>query len=54
MRAEKDPLTCHRAVLIAHNMKLFYPRIHIYHIQPDPVDSHADMERRFLFRKLPT
>lgn len=46
MCAEKDPLTCHRAILVTHNMKLRYPRLHIYHIQPERIESHSDMEAR--------
>lgn len=48
MCAEKDPLTCHRAILVAHNMKSLYPKINIYHIQPKIIESHSDMEFRLL------
>ena len=31
--AEKDPLTCHRAILVANQIRINYPKINILHIQ---------------------
>lgn len=53
MCAEKDPLDCHRALLVAR--KLFESGVPISHIHPDgSIESHQVMESRLLAQcKLP-
>jgi uncharacterized protein (DUF488 family) len=47
MCAEKDPLTCHRAILVCRNLKSF--GLSICHICGDgSLESHADAEQRLI------
>lgn len=49
MCSERDPITCHRAILISHNIKKLYPRSNIFHILPNNViESNREMEDRLL------
>ena len=54
MCAEKDPLTCHRAILVCRNLKIF--GADIQHIHTDGhLETHASAEQRLLQTlKLPT
>ena len=47
MCAEKDPLTCHRTILVCHKLKVFNLQIH--HILSDGnLESHQHLEERLL------
>lgn len=47
MCAEKDPMTCHRTILVCHKLKDF--NVEINHILSDGnVESHQDLEARLL------
>lgn len=46
MCAQKDPLNCHRGVLIAHEMRRKYPDIKIAHIWPDHNESQSELDKR--------
>lgn len=47
MCAEKDPITCHRTILVCHKLKEF--NLPIYHILSDGnLESHQDLEQRLL------
>ncbi|NJM59740.1 MAG: DUF488 domain-containing protein [Oscillatoriales cyanobacterium RU_3_3] len=47
MCAEKDPITCHRTILVCHKIKEF--KLQINHILSDGnLESHADLEDRLL------
>ncbi|TAG96219.1 MAG: DUF488 domain-containing protein [Oscillatoriales cyanobacterium] len=47
MCAEKDPITCHRTILVCHNLKEF--NLQINHILSDgSLESHQDLEARLL------
>jgi hypothetical protein len=47
MCAEKDPITCHRTILICRN--LLHPEIKIEHILSDgSLEAHKDSEKRLL------
>jgi uncharacterized protein (DUF488 family) len=47
MCAEKDPITCHRTILVCHKLKEF--NLQINHILSDgSLESHADLETRLL------
>lgn len=47
MCAEKDPITCHRTILICRN--LLHPEIKIKHILSDgSLEAHKDSEKRLL------
>lgn len=47
MCAEKDPITCHRTILVCRRLKQF--DLDIYHILNDGcLESHADLEERLL------
>ncbi len=47
MCAEKDPMTCHRAVLVCPQLKEY--NLDIQHIQPDgKLESHGELEDRLL------
>ncbi|WP_293147911.1 MULTISPECIES: DUF488 family protein [unclassified Microcoleus] len=47
MCAEKDPITCHRTILVCHKLKEF--NLQINHILSDgSVESHQDVEARLL------
>lgn len=47
MCAEKDPITCHRTILVCHHLKEF--NVSIEHILSDGnLESHADLEARLL------
>ncbi|MCC3405750.1 MAG: DUF488 domain-containing protein [Microcoleus sp. PH2017_10_PVI_O_A] len=47
MCAEKDPLTCHRTILVCHKLKEF--NLQINHILSDgSLESHQDLEARLL------
>ncbi len=48
MCAEKDPLTCHRTILIGRELQK-KEQVSIYHILPDgELESHAQLEKRLL------
>jgi len=45
--AEKDPITCHRMVLVCHELR--HEPLEIFHIRPDgSLESNADAERRMV------
>lgn len=45
--AEKDPIVCHRAILVCRHLRL--PGIHIGHIREDGMlEAHSEMEKRLL------
>jgi hypothetical protein len=47
MCAEKDPMTCHRTILICRNLR--GPGIDIRHIvDQDTLESQADLEKRLI------
>ncbi|MGB3268082.1 MAG: DUF488 domain-containing protein [Microcoleus sp.] len=47
MCAEKDPITCHRTILVCHKLKAF--NLQIKHILSDgTLESHQDLEARLL------
>ncbi len=47
MCAEKDPITCHRTILVCHNLKEF--NLQINHILSDgSLESHQNLEARLL------
>ncbi|MEG4108564.1 DUF488 domain-containing protein [Microcoleus sp. S13_C5] len=47
MCAEKDPITCHRTILVCHKLKVFNLQIH--HILSDGnLESHEHLEERLL------
>jgi uncharacterized protein (DUF488 family) len=46
MCAEKDPLTCHRSILIAKVLRHEFDIRHI--VSQDQIDSHHELERRLL------
>ncbi len=47
MCAEKDPITCHRTILVCHQLKSY--NLPIYHILPQgQLESHAELEQRLL------
>ncbi|MEG3977156.1 DUF488 domain-containing protein [Microcoleus sp. herbarium8] len=47
MCAEKDPITCHRTILVCHKLKAF--NLQIKHILSDGnLESHQDLEARLL------
>ena len=47
MCAEKDPITCHRTILVCHKLKEFH--LQINHILSDgSLESHQDVEARLL------
>lgn len=47
MCAEKDPITCHRTILVCHNLKYF--NLQINHILSDGnLESHQHLEERFV------
>ena len=49
MCAEKDPITCHRAILICPQLKEY--ELDIQHIKPDgSLESHAELEDRLLIK----
>lgn len=48
MCAQKDPLNCHRGVLIANIMRKKYPELKIMHIWPDFMESQQDLDKRAL------
>ncbi len=54
MCAEKDPITCHRTILVCHKLKVF--NLQINHILSDGnLESHQHLEERLLskFNKYP-
>lgn len=48
MCSERDPITCHRSILISHNFKKMYPKANIFHIMPNRIESNTEMEERLL------
>jgi len=49
MCAEADPITCHRTILICHEVKALRPDIAIAHILGDGrIESHKDAEERLI------
>lgn len=50
MCAQKDPIICHRAILIGHQFRLLYPDARIIHITPEKLETQAELDRRVLAR----
>ncbi|MBD1814520.1 DUF488 domain-containing protein [Microcoleus vaginatus DQ-U2] len=49
MCAEKDPITCHRTILVCHKLREF--NLEINHILSDgKLESHQDLEKRLLIK----
>lgn len=48
MCSERDPVTCHRAILVSHTIKKLYPEINIFHILPNKIEANREMENRLL------
>ncbi len=48
MCAQKDPLNCHRAVLLTHTLRKIFPDIGIAHIWPDHLESQEELDIRAL------
>ena len=48
MCSERDPVTCHRAILVSHTIKKIYPEINIFHILPNKIETNKEMETRLL------
>lgn len=48
MCAQKDPIICHRAILISHQFRLLYKEATIFHITPDGLESQENLDRRVL------
>lgn len=48
MCAQKDPITCHRSILISHNYRLLYPETRIFHISPEGLETQKDLDARVL------
>ncbi|USR90538.1 DUF488 domain-containing protein [Phormidium yuhuli AB48] len=52
MCAEKDPLTCHRAILVCRQAQLLNPEITIHHIlQSGELESQHQLEERLLIKQ---
>lgn len=46
MCAEKDPIKCHRSILLTHSFRKRYPEFEIFHIQPDvPEGFHLESQQ---------
>jgi uncharacterized protein (DUF488 family) len=49
MCAEKDPLVCHRAILVCHELRRLEPDLTVEHILADGgLESHGHLEQRLL------
>ncbi len=49
MCAEKDPATCHRAILVANNFRNMYPEINIFHIHSaSKIEPQKELDRRIM------
>lgn len=49
MCAEKDPIDCHRAILVARNFNLLYPEIKIFHIHPSSdIEPQEELDKRII------
>lgn len=49
MCAEKDPATCHRAILVTNNFRNIYPEINIFHIHSlSKIESQNNLDRRIM------
>lgn len=48
MCAEKDPIKCHRAILVANQLRLFYPELKIFHIHPDRLEAQPELDKRLM------
>lgn len=48
MCAQKDPIICHRAIIIAHQFRLKYPDVKIMHITPEGLESQENLDSRVL------
>lgn len=49
MCAEKDPATCHRAILVAHTLRILYPEINIAHIRSlTNIETQDALDRRIM------
>lgn len=48
MCAQKDPIICHRAIIIAHQFRLLYPNVKIMHITPEGLESQENLDSRVL------
>ena len=49
MCAEKDPATCHRAILVANNFRNIYPEIKIFHIHSQSkIEPQEKLDRRIM------
>lgn len=49
MCAEKDPATCHRAILVTNNFRNIYPEINIFHIySPSKIESQEQLDIRIM------
>ncbi len=47
--AEKDPLTCHRTILVTKHFKILHPDVSIYHILANSnLETHQELESRLL------
>lgn len=46
--SENDPVICHRAILVAHNMNLRYKDLEIAHFVGSEIETHSEMEKRLL------
>lgn len=51
MCAEKDPITCHRTILVADAFRNYFPEAHIYHIQQDgKIETQHQIDRRIMVK----
>ena len=48
MCSERDPITCHRAILVSYSIKRLYPQVDIFHILPNKIECNDEMENRLL------
>ena len=48
MCAQKDPIICHRAILVSHQFRMLYPDVKIIHITPEKLETQAELDRRVL------
>ena len=49
MCAEKDPMTCHRTILVSNNFRFIYPDVKVKHItcQGD-IETQEQLDRRIM------
>jgi len=51
MCAEKDPMTCHRTILICNNFRKLYPDVQIRHIMHDGnIEIQEKLDRRLMMK----